>query len=125
MASSADVVIEVRRYVATDLAAILELCTPEGWPALPGAADQAAAALASPDATSLVARDGQRVVGFAHLLSDGRAALLTTLRVAEGQEGRGIGTGLMVEAYRSAGDLPLAVVTEASVPFFERRVSPD
>ena len=115
--------IEVSRYEAVDLDGILDLCTPERWPALPGAAQEAAAALASPDATSLVVRDGQRVVGFAHVLSDGRSALLTTLRVAGGQEGRGIGTRLMVEAYRAAGELPLEVVTDSGVPFYERRLS--
>lgn len=106
------VTIEVAR--AADLRAILDLLATRGLPQ-DGLADHL-------DAT-LVARDGDRVLGCAALEQYGSAALLRSVAVAADQQGGGLGqrlTRAALDLGRERGIDRVYLLTETAADFFPR-----
>jgi ribosomal protein S18 acetylase RimI-like enzyme len=112
---------ELRRFAPDHLDGVLDLCRAEGWPSLPEDPERAVRVLTAPGVTTVVAVDGDRVVGFAQMFSDGEIqAFLTSIAVADGQRGRGVGRSLVDEALRMAGGERVDLLSEdAAVPFYE------
>ena len=103
------------------LPGVLRLCRAEGWPSLPEDPDRAARVLTAPGVTTVVATEGDRVVGFAQLFSDGEIqAFLTSIAVDADERGNGIGRDLVVHALRWAGGQRVDLLSEeGSVGFYE------
>lgn len=113
---------DVVPFADVHLEAVLDLCRREGWPSLPDDADRALRALRAPGVTTVVALEGERVVGFAQVLSDGEIqAFLALLLVVDDMRGRGIGRELLRSAHELAGGLRLDLLSEEiSRGFYER-----
>ena len=95
------------------LESIVRLCAAEGWPSFPDDPARAARALLAPGVTTVVARDGGQVVGFATMLSDGEIqAYLSLLVVAAPRRGEGIGHALVEETFRRAGGVRVDLLAE-------------
>lgn len=62
---------EVRPFAHEHLNGALRLCTAENWPSFPADPERAERILTAPGVTTVVAVDGDDVVGFAELFSDG------------------------------------------------------
>src|SRR5260370_34741493 len=91
-------------FIPGHLGRILALCETQGWPSLPADPARAGRALTAPGVTTVVALDGDTVVGFATVLSDGEIdAYLSALLVAESYRRQGIGRALLDVAYRRTG----------------------
>lgn len=95
---------EYRPYELGDLSGILALCEAEDWPSLPGDPERAHRILTNPGVTTYVAIDDGGLAGLIYLLSDGEIqAYVALMAVALGSRRRGIGTGLIQEAFASCG----------------------
>ena len=95
------------------LESIVGLSAAEGWPSFPDDPPRAARALQAPGVTTVVARDGGEVVGFATMLSDGEIqAYLSLLVVAPTRRGEGIGHALVDETFRRAGGIRVDLLAE-------------
>ena len=104
---------EVRRFEAQHLDGVLRLCTEENWPSLPSDPARAVRVLTAPGVTTVVAVEDERVIGFAHMLSDGEIqAFLAQLVVAARCRGEGIGRLLVTEALRLAGGERIDLLSE-------------
>jgi ribosomal protein S18 acetylase RimI-like enzyme len=112
--------VEYREYAEGDLPEIIALCVAEGWPSYPEDPARAHRALTAPSATAVVAVDDDRIVGFAHMLSDGEIqAFLSNIAVASTHRRRGIARRLIAEALDRAGGLRVDLITEAADAFYE------
>jgi ribosomal protein S18 acetylase RimI-like enzyme len=92
-----------------------------GWPRRPSPEQHLA--LLHGSSHVVLARDGQRVVGFASAISDGvLSAYVPLLEVLPEHKGRGVGTELMRRLLDDLGDLYMVDVScdESLVPFYER-----
>jgi ribosomal protein S18 acetylase RimI-like enzyme len=101
--------------------AVAALCECEGWPSWADR-DRVRGAVGAAGATSLVAVEGERVVGAAHVISDGAiSTYLGMLLVDSSQRGRGIGRALVRELFARGGfrRMDLLAVDEAA-GFYER-----
>jgi ribosomal protein S18 acetylase RimI-like enzyme len=111
---------ELVPFVKAHLDGVIELCTAEGWPSF--AADHARAlrVLTAPGVTTVVAVDGERVVGFAQMLSDGELqAYLANVAVHRDRRGLGIGRALVSTALQLAGGERVDLLSEEeAVPFY-------
>lgn len=86
----------ITQYEHGHLAGIVALCEAEGWPTFGADLDRAHAVLTAPGVTSVVALDGDHVIGFAYLLSDGHiAAYLSMMAVHADYRRRSIGRELI------------------------------
>jgi GNAT superfamily N-acetyltransferase len=96
------------------------LCRSEGWDYWDDL-DAVSRALAAPGVTTLVAVEGDEVLGGAQVLSDGEINwLLGMLIVKAGHRGRGIGKQLVAEALTRTGARRLDLLTEDEGPPFYR-----
>jgi ribosomal protein S18 acetylase RimI-like enzyme len=112
--------VEYREYQADDLSGIIELCVAERWPSFPEDPARAHRALTAPGVTSVVSLDGDRLVGFAYMLSDGEIqAYLANITVAKSHRRRGIARHLIDEALRRAGGVRVDLITETADAFYE------
>jgi GNAT superfamily N-acetyltransferase len=97
-----------------------KLCVDEGWPSYPEDPIRAHRALTAPGATSVVAVDDGRVVGFAHMLSDSEIqAFLSNIVVADTHRRQGIARGLIAAALERAGGIRVDLITETADAFYE------
>ena len=112
----------IQRFSDQDLPGVLSLCEAEAWPSFPEDPDRALRALTAPGVTTVVARDGEDVVGFAQLLSDGEnQAYLASVAVATAQRGKGLGRGLIETAVKLAGGVRIDLLTDdGAVDFYDR-----
>jgi ribosomal protein S18 acetylase RimI-like enzyme len=112
----------IRRFEQRDLDGVLALCRAEGWPSLPDDPARAARVLTAPGVTTVVALDGEHVVGFAQLFSDGEIqAFLTSIAVDATQRSRGIGRVLVTEALVLAGGERIDLLSEeGATGFYEQ-----
>ena len=98
---------------------IAALCRELSWPSY-SEPSGARRALAAPGAVTWLARDGDRVVGIAHLLTDGLVqSHLSLVGVLPRYRRRGIAQRLVLEAFRATGSKWLDLVAEpGSEPFY-------
>jgi predicted N-acetyltransferase YhbS len=113
---------ELRAFSPEHLSGVIALCDAEGWPSLPADPARAERVLTAPGVTTIVAVDGDDVVGFAELLSDGELqACLANLAVRHEHRRQGIARALVQEALRRAGGERIDLLSEDdALPFYER-----
>lgn len=111
---------QYRDYAEADLPGVIAICVAEGWPSYPEDPARAHRALTAPGATAVVAVDGDHIVGFAHVLSDGEIqAFLSNIAVASSHRRRGIARHLIAESFRRAGGIRIDLITETADAFYE------
>lgn len=111
---------DCRPYEKPDLGGVITLCEAEGWPSLPADPARAHRILTNPGVTSYVATQGNDVVGFIYLLSDGEIqAYIATMAVAEGSRRRGVGTQLIQAAFSACGAERIDLLSDAD-DFYEK-----
>jgi GNAT superfamily N-acetyltransferase len=107
---------EVVPFQAEHAAAVASLCRDEGWDYWDDLAT-VTRALSAPGATTLVAVEGDEVVGGAQVLSDGEINwVLGMLIVKPSHRGRGIGKRLVAEAMTRTDARRLDLLTEDDGP---------
>jgi ribosomal protein S18 acetylase RimI-like enzyme len=110
---------EIRRYVPSDLAGVLRLCTLENWPSFPEDPARAGRALTAPGVTTVVAVEGDILAGFAQIISDGEIqAHLSLIAVDPAYRRRGIARDLIVHGLREAGGLRIDLITDSAEDFY-------
>jgi ribosomal protein S18 acetylase RimI-like enzyme len=98
------VTLRIVPYEPEHRSGVVALFAAELWPSYTRDPHRTCEALRAPGATSLVALDGEAVVGIVQVQSDGLIqAHLSTLVVERGHRRRGIGRQLLAEALRTAG----------------------
>ena len=109
----------ITQYEQAHLPGILALCEAEDWPSLPADPSRAHAVLTAPGVTSVVAVDGELVVGFAYLQSDGHIqAHLSQMAVHRAYRRKGIGRALLEYAAPLTGAQRVDLVTDAAEDFY-------
>lgn len=111
----------LRRFTRDHLDGVLRICSAEGWPSFPEDPERAVRVLTAPGVTTVVAVDGENVVGFAEVFSDGELqAFLANVAVAADHRGKGIGRSLVAETLRLAGGQRVDLLSEGgAVEFYE------
>ena len=116
---SADgVALNIRRFEDDDTSGVASLAAAEGWPTFsdPLVVRQLFAAAG---VVGLVAvGEAGRVVGAAHVLTDGHHAYLTTLVVAADARGQGVGTALVDHVMRTSGAVRLDLLSTPEADAF-------
>jgi ribosomal protein S18 acetylase RimI-like enzyme len=111
--------VNITQYQHAHLEGVLALCKAEGWPTFPADADRAHAVLTAPGVTTVVALDGEEVVGFAYLQSDGHIqAHLSLMAVSQSQRRQGIGRALLEHAAPLTGAQRVDLVTDTAEAFY-------
>jgi ribosomal protein S18 acetylase RimI-like enzyme len=111
---------EVSRYEKDDLDGIVKICLGEGWPSIPENPDRAHRVLTAPGVTTVVAREGKSVLGFAYIQSDGEIqAHLSLIAVDPSSRRQGIGRQLLELALHLGGGSRVDLVTEEAPEFYE------
>lgn len=105
-----------------DLEGVLALCESEQWPTFPEDPARALRALTAPGVTTMVARDGEGLVGFAQLLSDGEIqAYLAAVVISQRVRRSGLGRAIIEAALERAGGFRIDLLTDdAATGFYER-----
>jgi predicted N-acetyltransferase YhbS len=124
-----DAPIDLRAFEPLHLDGVMRLCKDEGWTTLSVDPARSERALSAPGVVTLVAVDGDEVVGFAQALTDGAIqAYLCALVVATARRHRGIGRALVSEVLARSGakrlDLLAVSGSEQFYASFPHRVSP-
>ncbi len=108
-----------RRYSASDLPGVLRLCALEGWPSFAEDEARAQRALTAPGVTTMVAVEGEHLLGFAQLQSDGEIqAHLSLIAVDPAARRRGIARELIALGLREAGGLRVDLLTDTADDFY-------
>ncbi len=99
--------------------AIVRLCAAEGWPSW--TRENVLGAFSSPGVIAITALDGDKVIGVAQLLTDGRViAYLGLLIVERHARGHGVGRALIDELFSRSGLSRMDLLSEdASTGFYE------
>jgi ribosomal protein S18 acetylase RimI-like enzyme len=109
----------VTQYQHAHLPGILALCEAEDWPSFPADPARAHAVLTAPGVTTVVALDGDEVVGFAYLQSDGHIqAHLSLMAVSRSHRRQGIGRALLEYAAPLTGAQRIDLVTDTAEDFY-------
>ena len=109
----------ITQYEEAHLSGILALCEAEAWPSLRADASRAHAVLTAPGVTTVVALDGEQVVGFAYLQSDGHIqAHLSQMAVHREYRRKGIGRALLEYAAPLTGAQRVDLVTDTAEDFY-------
>jgi ribosomal protein S18 acetylase RimI-like enzyme len=107
------------RYERSHLAGVLALCEAESWPSFPADPERAHAVLTAPGVTAVAALDGNEVVGFAYLQSDGHIqAHLSLMAVSATHRRQGIGRALITYAVPLTGAQRVDLVTDTAEEFY-------
>jgi ribosomal protein S18 acetylase RimI-like enzyme len=110
---------EVRLFKPGDLDGVIALCAAEGWPSFPEDPARALRALTAPGVTTVVAADGERVAGFAQLLSDGEIqAHLSLIAVGPAYRRRNIARDMLRFALELAGGSRIDLITDSAPEFY-------
>ncbi|MHC4599424.1 MAG: GNAT family N-acetyltransferase [Planctomycetota bacterium] len=111
--------IEYRPIRKEDLPGVVALCAVEGWPSFVEDPDRAWRALTAPGITTFTAVDGEAVVGFVQMQSDGEIqAHLSLVLVARDRRRRSIATKLVREAFAVTGAERIDLATDADPGFY-------
>jgi ribosomal protein S18 acetylase RimI-like enzyme len=106
-------------YDRSHLAGVIGLCEAEGWPSFPEDLERAHRVLTAPGVTAVVALDGNEVVGFAYLQSDGEIqAHLSLIAVRQADRRQGVGRTLLAEGLTRAGGQRIDLVTDTAEDFY-------
>ncbi|GAA1605410.1 MULTISPECIES: GNAT family N-acetyltransferase [Kribbella] len=109
----------ITQYSEEHLAGILALCESEGWPSLPADPARAHTVLTAPGVTTVVALDGEQVIGFAYLQSDGHIqAHLSMMAVHPSYRRKGVGRALLEYAHPLTGAQRIDLVTDTAEDFY-------
>ncbi|WUJ68511.1 GNAT family N-acetyltransferase [Kribbella soli] len=109
----------ITQYAEAHLPGILALCDAEDWPSLPADPVRAHAVLTAPGVTTVVALDGEQVIGFAYLQSDGHIqAHLSQMAVHQDHRRKGIGRALLEYAAPLTGAQRVDLVTDTAEDFY-------
>ncbi|GAA3590487.1 GNAT family N-acetyltransferase [Kribbella ginsengisoli] len=109
----------ITTYTRDHLAGIVALCEAENWPSFGADPDRAHAVLTAPGVTTVVALDGDLVIGFAYALSDGHvAAYLSMMAVHERYRRKGIGRDLIDYVFPLTGAQRMDLVTGDAGAFY-------
>jgi ribosomal protein S18 acetylase RimI-like enzyme len=112
-------VVDVRLFQPGDLSGVIALCAAENWPSFPEDPARALRALTAPGVTTVVAADGQRVAGFAQLLSDGEIqAHLSLIAVDPAYRRQNIARDMLRFALELAGGSRIDLITETAPEFY-------
>ena len=105
-----------------DLDGVLALCASEQWPTFPEDPARARRALTAPGVTTMVARQGEALVGFAQLLSDGEIqAYLAAIVVSPPARRSGVARAIIEAALERAGGFRIDLLTDdAATGFYDR-----
>src|SRR5580700_11149635 len=103
----------VRPFAPDDLDGVIALCEAERWPSFPDDPARALRALTAPGVTTAVAIDGERLVGFAQLQSDGEIqAHLSLIAVDPAFRRQGLARRMLVLALERAGGVRIDLITD-------------
>jgi len=107
-------------YERAHLDGVIALCVAEGWPNFPEDPERAHRTLTAPGVTTVVALDGDRVVGFAQVQSDGEIqAHLSSIAVDRSLRRSGVGRELVARAFALAGGIRIDLITDSAEDFYE------
>ncbi|NIK60768.1 GNAT family N-acetyltransferase [Kribbella shirazensis] len=110
---------EAAPYESGHLQGILAICEAEDWPSLPADPARAHAVFTAPGVTTVVALDGEQVVGFAYLLSDGHLqAYLSQMAVHRAHRRKGIGRAMIEYATPLTGAQRVDLLTDTAQDFY-------
>lgn len=113
---------DIRPFRPGHAEAVSALCLAEGWGSWEDP-QRVARALTAPGVTTLVAVQGDEVVGAIEVLTDGDINwVIGTLVVARSERGKGIGTALVSEAFERTTARRLDLLTESDGPHFYERL---
>jgi ribosomal protein S18 acetylase RimI-like enzyme len=111
--------VTITQYARPHLAGILALCEAEGWPSLPADVARAHAVVTAPGVTTVVALDGEQVIGFAYLQSDGHIqAHMSQMAVHRSYRRKGVGRALLEYATPLTGASRVDLVTDTAEDFY-------
>jgi len=111
--------VSITRYERAHLAGVLALCEAEQWPSFPADPERAHAVLTAPGVTSVVSLDGDRVIGFAYLQSDGHIqAHLSLMAVHRAYRRKGLGRALIEYAAPLTGAQRIDLLTDTAEAFY-------
>jgi ribosomal protein S18 acetylase RimI-like enzyme len=106
-------------YTRDHLAGIVALCAAEDWPSFGADLDRAHVVLTAPGVTTVVALDGELVIGFAYALSDGHiAAYLSMMAVHKHYRRKGVGRDLVEYVFPLTGAQRMDLVTHDAGDFY-------
>ena len=113
--------VEYKPIERENLAGVVKLSQAEGWPSFAADPKRAWAALTAPGVTTIIAIDGDEVIGFAQMQSDGSIqAHLSNLAVHRSYRRQGIGGRLIREAFARPGGQRVDLLSVAGAePFYE------
>jgi predicted N-acetyltransferase YhbS len=113
--------VKIEAASEVDVEAVAALGEREGWTSWADR-ERTRRALGAPGASTLVAREGDRIVGAAHAVSDGEiCTYLGMLLVDSSNRGRGIGSALVDELFRREGFRRMDLLTvDDAAAFYER-----
>ena len=110
---------DYRRFQPGDLAGVIALCVAEAWPSFPENPARAQRALTAPGVVTVVAAAGDRIAGFAQLMSDGEIqAFLALIAVAPDHRRKGVARQLLDLALAEAGGLRIDLITDSADGFY-------
>ena len=110
---------DVRLFLPADLDGVIALCAAEGWPSFPEDPARALRALTAPGVTTVVATDGDRVAGFAQLLSDCEIqAHLSLIAVDAAYRRRSLARQMLRFALAAAGGSRIDLITDTAPAFY-------
>lgn len=111
--------IRFRRFQDTDLAGVLELFAGEGFETYVRNPEKALSAFLSPGSTSYVAIDGDLVVGFTQIQSDGQIQVhLSHIITHREYRHRGIARSLIQRAFKVAGGIRIDLLSQQGAETF-------
>lgn len=110
---------QFRRYLPSDLPGVLRLCALEAWPSFLEDETRAHRVLTAPGVTTMVAVEGEHLLGFAQLQSDGEIqAHLSLIAVDPSSRRRGIARQLIALGLQEAGGLRIDLLTDTADDFY-------
>jgi ribosomal protein S18 acetylase RimI-like enzyme len=112
--------ISYHEVAQSHLAGIVEICRAEGWESFCDPS-RVWRVLTAPGVSAAVALDGERVVGFAYVQSDGEVqAHLSNIAVTQSHRRRGIARQIIEEAFGRCGAKRIDLVSSEGAEKFYR-----